>query len=80
MAIHTKVLVVATIEPPISIRMVSDSPPSSTAKNAANTGSMLMMIAARVGSPAPCTASGGGSRSAVLALPHRQAAARAAAR
>lgn len=39
----------STITPPANIRSVSDSLLKSTAKNAANTGSMLMMIALRVG-------------------------------
>jgi hypothetical protein len=39
----------STIRPPKIIRIVALSPPSSTAKSAAKTGSMLMMIAARAG-------------------------------
>ena len=35
-------------------RTVADSPPSSTAKSAAKTGSMLMMIAVRVGGRCAC--------------------------
>ena len=37
-----------------TIRAVSDSPPSRTAKNAANTGSMLITIAVRVGDRWAC--------------------------
>jgi hypothetical protein len=45
---------VSTIAPPTNIRPVTPSPPSSTAKNAAKTGSMLMMIAVRVGESCDC--------------------------
>ena len=44
----------STSAPPSSIRSVADSPPSSTAKSAAKTGSMLMMIAVRVGGRWAC--------------------------
>ena len=50
----TTSIAASTIEPPRSSRVVTDSPPSSTAKSAANTGSMLMMIAARVGGRWAC--------------------------
>ena len=42
-------MAVNTIAPPTTMRRVGSSPPARTAKSAANTGSMLMMIAQRVG-------------------------------
>ena len=44
----------STIRPPTASRAVMSSPPMSTAKNAAKTGSMLMMIAVRVGERCAC--------------------------
>jgi hypothetical protein len=38
----------------MTIRIVALSPPNSTAKSAAKTGSMLMMIAARAGGRCAC--------------------------
>ena len=48
-ASSTVSMATSTIPPPSSSRDVRSSPPSHTAKNDANTGSMLMMIALRVG-------------------------------
>ena len=45
----TTSIAVTTMAPPPSSRQVSDSPPRPTANVAANTGSMLITIAARVG-------------------------------
>lgn len=47
-------MAVSTNAPPTTIRQVSDSPPSATAKNAAKTGSIVMTIAARVAGRCAC--------------------------
>ena len=50
----TRYIAASTSAPPTSIRTVSDSPPNSTAKNAAQTGSMVMMTAVRVAESWDC--------------------------
>ncbi|OPZ50106.1 MAG: hypothetical protein BWY91_02906 [bacterium ADurb.BinA028] len=50
----TVYIAVSTSAPPTSIRQVSTSPPNATANPAANTGSRVMTIAARVADMCAC--------------------------